>query len=120
MSSADPVARVKDPESAELELKMVKDINAMPAEVKDRFKALKVLYDQVNVFDEEEDDEYRKLELEYEKLYQVIYAKRALLLKGDPSSVDEVLVKKFDDRKEFMTDDKYHEMEVPLCEVKDI
>ena len=69
MSSAEPSKRVKDPESAELELKMVKDINAMPEEVKDRFKALLVLYQQVNVIDEEEDEEYRQLELKYEKLY---------------------------------------------------
>jgi hypothetical protein len=30
---------------------MCKDINAMPEEVKDRFKAIKVLYDQVNEID---------------------------------------------------------------------
>ena len=41
----------------------------MPEEVKDRFKALLVLYQQVNVIDEEEDEEYRQLELKYEKLY---------------------------------------------------
>lgn len=41
----------------------------MPAEVKDRFKALKVLYDQVNVVEQEEEKEYRLLELKYEKLY---------------------------------------------------
>ena len=56
---------------------MCKDINSMPDEVKDRFKALKVLYDQVNDMDEEEEKEYRLLELKYEKLYQEIYAKRA-------------------------------------------
>jgi len=31
----------------------------MPEEVKDRFKALKVLMDEVNEVDEEEDKEYR-------------------------------------------------------------
>ena len=31
----------------------------MPDEVKDRFKAIKVLYDQVNEIDLEEDEEYR-------------------------------------------------------------
>lgn len=35
----------KDPESAEIELKLSKDIVAMPDEVRDRFKALKVLTD---------------------------------------------------------------------------
>jgi hypothetical protein len=45
MSSADPSTKIKDPDMAELELKMSKDILAMPEEVRDRFKALKVLYD---------------------------------------------------------------------------
>ena len=67
----------RDPDQAELEYKMCKDINAMPEEVKDRFKALKVLYDQVNDMDEEEEKEYRALEIKYEKLYQGVYAKRA-------------------------------------------
>lgn len=34
----------EDPEQKEFELKMSKTIDTMPAEVKDRFKALKVLY----------------------------------------------------------------------------
>ena len=59
----------RDPDQAELEFKMCKDINAMPEEVRDRFKALKVLYDQVNDMDEEEEKEYRALEIKYEKLY---------------------------------------------------
>ena len=49
----------KDPETAEIELKISKDINAMPAEVKDRFKAIKVLTDQLHQLDEEEDIAYR-------------------------------------------------------------
>ena len=60
---------LKDPEQAELELKLTKDINAMPDEVKDRFKAIKVLYDEVNELNEEEEREHRLLELKYEKLY---------------------------------------------------
>lgn len=35
----------RDPDQAELEHKMHNDINNMPEEVRDRFKALKVLYD---------------------------------------------------------------------------
>jgi len=35
---------IADPEQKQFELQMSKTIEAMPAEVKDRFKALKVLY----------------------------------------------------------------------------
>lgn len=74
---------------------MSKTIEAMPVEVKDRFKALKVLMvsilstpqihfliniiivqDQVNDVDEEEEKEYRQLELKYDKLYKEIYEER--------------------------------------------
>ena len=76
-SAEAPDIGFKDPDQAELEYKICKDINTMPEEVKDRFKALKVLYDQVNDLDEEEEKEYRLLEIKYEKMYAEIYAKRA-------------------------------------------
>lgn len=41
----------------------------MPEEVKDRFKALKVLTDQLHELDEEEDIAYRAIERKYELLY---------------------------------------------------
>ena len=44
-SAEAPDIGFKDPDQAELEYKICKDINTMPEEVKDRFKALKVLYD---------------------------------------------------------------------------
>ena len=47
-SSIPKKSDLKDPEQAELETKLSKDINAMPDEVKDRFKAIKVLYDEIN------------------------------------------------------------------------
>ena len=90
---------LKDPEQAELELKMSKEINAMPAEVKDRFKALKTIYDQCLDLDEEEEKEYRILELKYEKLYSDVYKKRAEVLNGELASMDD-LAQAFDDRAE--------------------
>jgi hypothetical protein len=90
--SLPPKSDLKDPEQAELELKLAKDINAMPDEVKDRFKAIKVLYDEVNDLNEEEEREHRLLELKYEKLYQVTYQKRAALLRGDQTAVDADLI----------------------------
>lgn len=91
----------------------------MPSEVQQRFKALKVLYDQVNEIDEEEEKEYRKLELKYEALYQEIYKRRQLLISGE-SEVDLDLCKQFDVVKEELTDAKYNELEVTPCDVKDI
>jgi hypothetical protein len=86
----------KDPDQAELEFKICRDINNMPPEVRDRFKALKVLYDQVNDLGDEENKEHRELEIKYEKLYMDVYAKRAALIRGDVDAVEEELIKQFD------------------------
>jgi hypothetical protein len=105
---------------AELENKMNKDISNMPAEVRDRFKALKVLYDQANIIDHEEEKEYRLLELKYEKLYATVYSKRRDLLTGK-SEVDQSLVKAFDERKTVRSQhDKFSSIDVEICDVKEI
>lgn len=110
----------RDPDMAELENKMNADINNMPAEVKDRFKALKVLYDQANLIDHEEEKEYRLLELKYEKLYAEVYKKRKDLLTGK-SEIDEKLVTAYDERRTArQAHDKYASVEVEICDVKEI
>ena len=38
----------RTPELAEFDFKLIRDINNMPPEVKDRFKAVKVCYDTIN------------------------------------------------------------------------
>lgn len=48
---------IKDPEQAELEYKICTEINAMPEGVRDRFKALKVLQDEVNDIGDEQERE---------------------------------------------------------------
>lgn len=73
----------EDPEQAEIELRLSKDICAMPEEVKDRFKALKVLTDQLHGLDQDEDVAYRAIERKYELMYAKVYEKRAALLKGE-------------------------------------
>jgi hypothetical protein len=63
----------RDPPQAEAELKISTDITKMPEEVMDRFKAIKVLYDMAGDLDEQEEKEYRALEVKYEKLYREVY-----------------------------------------------
>ena len=125
-SSAQPSASVnpddvpiKDPESAEIELKITKDIMAMPDPVRDRFKALKVLTDQLHELDEEEDRAYREIERKYELLYGKVYAKRAALLKGD-AQPDPATLGKFEEMKTALIDNEYEGLEIPICDVKDI
>jgi len=62
---------------------MVKAIAEMPEELKARFKALMVLYQDTEAIDEEEEKASRDLELKYEKKYQEIYEQRAKVLNGD-------------------------------------
>lgn len=118
---AENVAAVpfKDPEQAEIEFRISKDIKAMPEPVQDRFKALKVLTDQLHALDEEEDLAYRAIERKYELLYQKVYEKRAALLKGDVQP-DQEVCDKFEEMKTKMMDEDYEALEVPICDVKDI
>jgi len=109
----------KDPESAEVEYRICKDINAMPAEVKDRFKALKVLTDRLHDLDEEEDLAYRAIERKYELLYQKVYAKRSALVQGHVQP-DEAVCAQFEETKTKLADEGYEKLEVPICDVKDI
>lgn len=110
----------RDPDMAELENKMNDDILAMPAEVTNRFKALKVLYDQANEIDQEEEKEYRLLEVKYEKLYAQVYSKRRDLLSGS-GEIDEKIVAEYDQRRDIrVADEKYAGIEVEICDVKEI
>lgn len=111
----------KNGEAAEMSLKLCRDINQMPEEVKDRFKAMKVLNDMVNDVCEEEEREHRALELKYEKLYQPVYAKRKALVSGEPEAVDEKLIQLFAERVDIFKDEAFkQDVEIGPCDVKSI
>ncbi|CDW71785.1 UNKNOWN [Stylonychia lemnae] len=98
---------------------MSQTIEAMPTEVKDRFKALKVLYDQQMEIDEEEEKLYRELELKYDKLYQEVYTQRKQILLGTQAP-PEALFAEYQARAEELYDEDYKKVEVNPIDVKDI
>jgi len=107
----------RDPQQAETELRMSKDINAMPEGVRDRFKALKVLYDQCTDLDEEEEKAFRLIELKYEDMYTDVYKQRAQILTGEIEVSAEAL-EQYSYREGKLKDDKFAEVEVTPCDVK--
>lgn len=98
---------------------MSKTIEAMPEEVKDRFKALKVLYDEQMVIDEEEEKLYRELELKYDRLYREIYEQRKQILLGTVPPPENLLAE-YATRAEQLNDDDYKKLEADPVDVKDI
>ena len=68
--------KMSENEATNQEFKMSKTINNMDDELKDRFKALKMIQDDCHEIDEEEMKEMRKLEIEFEEKYKEIYALR--------------------------------------------
>lgn len=54
----------------------------MDDELKDRFKALKAIQDLCRTYDDEENEEIRKLEILYEGKYKEIYKQRETLVNG--------------------------------------
>lgn len=107
-------------DQAEISLKICRDINQMPVEVQDRFKAMKVIYDQIEQINSEEDAARHAIELKYEKLYAQVYKKRAALLTGEPAAVDETLIASFDERSKILADPEFGEVDIVPCDVKEI
>lgn len=103
-------------------MKMSKYINEMDVELTDRFKALKVLMDDCNDIDEEEQTEYRKLELQFEEKYKEIYAMREKLVNGknDESYLMADILKEFDEVAVKFKDEDYEKLVVEPCDVKSI
>ena len=56
----------KDPHEAEQQHKLCTHINKMPPQVRDRFKALKVLNDAVGAIQEQQEKEVRLLRVKYQ------------------------------------------------------
>merc|ERR1711957_1129690 len=109
----------RDPEVAETELRMSKDINLMPENVRDRFKALKVLHDSCVELDEEE-KAFRAIELKYEVMYQEVYVQRAKLLSGETEPTAEQL-EQYAFREGKLKDDKFADVDLDKpCDVKAI
>ena len=69
--------------------------------------------------DEEEDSEYRKLELKYDKLYQEIYEERRKIVMGEIPP-NENLLQEYEKRAEELKDDDYKKVEVVPHDFKDI
>lgn len=107
----------RTPELAEFDFKLKRDINNMPLDVRDRFKAIKVIYDQCNDNDLELQELSRALEVKYEKLYKEVYQKRAALLSGS-AELDQALIDEFDKRRDILKD--FEDVDVDVCDVKDI
>mmetsp|Transcript_7173 Transcript_7173/g.5155 ORF Transcript_7173/g.5155 Transcript_7173/m.5155 type:complete len:83 (-) Transcript_7173:774-1022(-) len=81
--------------------------------------AVKVLYDQTGDIEDQQEKEFRALELKYEKMYESIYDKRAEVISGKVE-VDPKLVEEFNTRAELISDDKFKELEVDMCDVSSI
>jgi len=97
----------RDPNQAEQELLMSKDIMKMPVECIDRFKALKVLYDRCGDADEEEEATYRAIERKYEQLYAGIYLERAQIVAGDDKLNTDEMLEQYEHRSKNLMDEKY-------------
>ena len=113
------VMKMSEEEQNEQSLKVTKAINNMDDELKGRFKALYILQETCKDFDEEEQKEIRKLELEYENKYKMIYAQRERIINSkDPLSAE--MISAFDERAVEMKDADYDKLEINPCDVKSI
>ena len=113
------INKMTQEEEDQQNFKVADHINKMDDELKDRFKALKAIQDLCHEFDDEENEEIRKLELLYENKYKEIYAQRELLINGK-EKLPEDLIAAFDERAVQMKDDDFEKIELTPCDVKSI
>lgn len=91
----------------------------MDDELKDRFKALKAIQDLCRNYDDEENEEIRKLEILYEGKYKEIYKQRETLVNGKEAP-DASVVAAFNERAIQMKDADFEKIELTPCDVKAI
>jgi len=86
-----------DKDEKELEQKMIKVIEGMPAAVRDRFKVLHMLSEQRNKLNDEFNDVLNKLSRKYyDERQKPVFMQRQRLLDGEDVPAD--MLPKFDDR----------------------
>ena len=113
------IGQMAEEEEIKVEHKISKVITEMDEELRDRFKALKSIQDEIHDYDEEEQKEIRKLEIIYEEKYKELYALRDQFVNAK-IDLDSKLVEEFDLRAKDMKDADYDKLEVVPCDVKAI
>ena len=106
-SKLDDFERMTEKEELSKELIMSNYINSMDPELKDRFKALKILMDEASKYDQNLQFETRKLELEFEKKYNQVYDMRTRFVNGEKGieGLDQKqLVREWDKKAELLKD----------------
>jgi len=109
---------IEDPDKLQLLATMSDHISKMPEEIRDRFKALKILYDECDELEDDRETELHKLEIQFEALYEDIYRQRNEVVNGT-EALNQDLIDEFDIKaKELQKDPNYKDIEIALCDVK--
>lgn len=77
--------QINEEAEAKAELNISKHITELDEELRDRFKALKVIQNLMHDLDKEEQKEVRKQEIIFEEKYKEIYELRRMYINADKS-----------------------------------
>ena len=113
------ISKMTQEEEDQQNFKVSETISKMDDELKDRFKALKAIQDLCRNYDDEENEEIRKLEILYEGKYKEIYKQRETLVNGKEAP-DASVVAAFNERAIQMKDADFEKIELTPCDVKAI
>ena len=78
------------------------------------------MQDEATKLDEEEDEEFRQLELKYEALYKQIYDKRERVILGADVDSQQLLSEYEERTKDLTSDPDFKKVEFEAIDVKDI
>jgi hypothetical protein len=119
-SIANTLNGIEDPSRIELEFKMSSHIKSMPTEMQPRFKALKIMQDELLELEDEQTSKIHESEIMYEKIYEEIYTqRREVMMNKMPQDTFKDLIEQFDQHIKKYEHDLKHMDEVTPCNVND-
>jgi hypothetical protein len=111
---------IEDPDKIQQMAKISSAISKMPAEITERFKALKVIADDCQDYEEEKETEMHNMVITFENLYGDIYRQRNDVING-LDKINKRLVEEFDEKaKAAMEDPAYKDHEINPVDVNQI
>lgn len=94
------------------EMKISNTINSMDENVRDRFKAMAYLSDQLAELSKKYEEEAKQIEFEADQADKPLYQLRSMIIQGQDIDTDDITTDEFDKRLEEIKDEEYDKITV--------
>lgn len=99
-------------ELKQYEMRICATVNEMEENVRDRFKALAHISDQLADLSKKYEEEAKQIEFEAEQANRPLYQLRTKIIKGEDFDTEEIKTSEFDQRLEEIQDENYEKIQI--------